>query len=166
MSKYVEPPKKPEVSAMDKLTNAAKDAGNSLVNAVEEACQAAYDSVVNTINEMVNTAVKTATGMYDAAKNAITGAVDTVEGMYNQAEQTVKNFADSVEEAYDDIMADEDAYTSGEYQGTMLTKANDATSNLSPKQLKELSETPSMVDNLSKDLASAGQLDLKTKILG
>lgn len=164
MSKYIEPPKKPEVSAMSKITDAAKNTGASLVKAVEDACQAAYDSTVESINNMADEAVKAATGAYSTLKAIANNAVDAAGDLYNQANQTAKNFADSVEEAYDDLMADSDAYTGSEYQGTVLNKAYEFIDNLSPKKLKEMLDDPTKIIEMSKDLASAGQQDLKSKL--
>ena len=155
MSKYIEPPKKAATAAMDKLAAAAKEAGASLITAVEEACTSAYDSVVNSITELANAAI-----------TAANGVVDKLEGLYDQVNATAKEFASSVEEAYDDIMADENGYTSGDYQGTMLKQANDTIDNLSPKQLKDMIDNPTKVSSMADDLASAGQTDLKNKILG
>ena len=158
MNKYIEPPKKPEVSAMNKLADAAKNTGKSLLKSVEDACTEAYNSTVDTIKEMADTAVKAATG-------AIITTTQAANNLMNQANKATSEFVSSVEEAYDDFMADEISYTGSEYQGTVLNNANETIINLSPKQLKEMADDPTKVIEMSKELTSTGQSNLKTKIL-
>lgn len=158
MNKYIEPPKKTEVSAMNKLADAAKNTDKSLLKSVEDACTEAYNSTVDTIKEMADTAVKAATG-------AIITTTQAANNLMNQANKATSEFVSSVEEAYDDFMADEISYTGSEYQGTVLNNANETINNLSPKQLKEMADDPTKVIEMSKELTSTGQSNLKTKIL-
>lgn len=166
MSNYIEPPSKPDVSAMKNLvTSTAKNVGQSLVIAVENACESAYNTAVDTVSSMVDSVVNSVGGIIDTGISTVSDIKSNVESLGNNLINKIDNFESNLDEALDDITANVDADTVGEYLGIMYDNAANIADNLTPKQLKNMIDDPAEIISKSSELVKQGQDKLKELIL-
>ena len=180
MSKYVKPAQTKETSLIDKITDSAEKTGAQFIDTVESTCTELASAMVSTVEGMIQSAIDQAVGLYNSVTDAINSVTATGEELYDSttkkfdelyssASETIAEgdeaIRDALDEVNDDLSENEKTVENGNIQATALKPANDEVSNMSAKDVKQLSEQKSLVTSTASKLSQTGVTAVKSTLL-